>query len=65
MGCSQPGSIVGKQEKEVPCLRLATGHRRSGQSEMNMEAEVTGCALGCGVREAGREPGARFRHQGH
>ena len=37
---------MGKQEKEVPCLRLATGHRRSGQSEMNMEAEVTGCADG-------------------
>ena len=43
---SQPGSTMGKQEMEMPCLRLATGHRRSGQSEMNMEAEVTGRADG-------------------
>ena len=46
MVCSQPGSIMGKQEMEVPCLGLVTGHRRSRQSKMNMEAEATGRADG-------------------
>ena len=57
---------MGKQEMEVPCLGLATGHRRSRQSRMNVEAEATGRADGRVWGEgAGRKPSARFRHQGH